>query len=460
MIPRLPFFLFIALVLVIGWAIQPLLKGAIEADLTRKATPLFSQHGITKSQFRFEGPFLLPDATLTSADLHQELEQIAGAYVPPLRAGRQKLRKTSTLLLVQEGQQITLSGRLSTPQEIDLITQATSPWTLDKSDLIADSKLPPLPDIQALTETIKILVNEADSFRMSYRSSGQLTLGGILENKEQFEALLTAAESLLPKGQRPTTRFQFQRVQDLELRITKRFNSTVLSGVLPSEPLSAEIETLLRNLIPGAEIYNNTHIATRSKAQTWWLANYQNLLTKALPMIDGNFTFAFSENRLRVAGQTDSPHKLASLKKLSQDLPKNIRLEGRFTLDDSAFDPSSPQGKDLHQQLQKHEIYFGKESSGLHSRESAKIVALARIIDEATDSQHYLSITAYHPASDSVNETLLKERASLVQEKLIKLGVPSERLSVQLAFEPLAKFPGSESWRRHRVILSVAPKTL
>lgn len=219
----------------------------------------------------------------------------------------------------------------------------------------------------------------------------------------------------------------------------------ILTGTVKTADESAAIESGAKAALPNAEIVNQIKVAAGRAPAAWAGAigpAFSPLFVNAKePML------SMGPEGLQLDGVVDAPAKKTAIAGTAK---KAVGPKVRFT--DRVRVTAAPTPPPIDSELRNLAVYFNTASSWIKTEEMPKVIKAAQVI-KAAGGNAGLTVGGYADlrGSAEANKKLSLERAGAVRAKLIELGVPADRLTVNHYGEDTSEVDPSELWKSRRV---------
>jgi len=242
---------------------------------------------------------------------------------------------------------------------------------------------------------------------------------------------------------------------DALLIATRDGDRIVLTGEVGSQDEAAAIEGAVSASMPGAEIVNRLEVVSpRSE-----LPNLANLAA-TFPVL---FAPAVQAPRLTARGAAVTLEGSVSAAEAKQGIGSKVgelfagmRSPENLVAVASPPEPE-PAAKSLAGQLESLAVYFNTSSAYIGAKEQPKIAKAAKLLSDSGSSRLIVGGYADLRGIADSNRELSLERANAVRAKLVELGVPADRMTVQHFGEDTSEVKAADLWKSRRVQISITP---
>ena len=467
----------------------------IERDLSTKVSDVLTKHGLDPAGLQITNHHLtqigqLPSSDSAREELQDELDGIIGLYVDLDAFPAPTLAPPSFRLTEQADQSIILTGLIRDESERKfLVNLASTPINeggplrkvIDQLELTDDvAPIQPTEQIASLTQP---LLSSAEEGYL-YWSPTTLEMGGLLEKKDQESQLLTKASNVVSEDASPLNKLRVQPFQELNFGFKRENDSIIVTGLLPDTATRDRLLGLVKSEAKTSRVIDKTTLAVRP-LERWWAKSPDLLVPDFLSKTQGparlhyyhrrfvaEATFSeesdyiIAKNQIgKLSTQAQRETKLAFIKKpapIPEPEPKPAPVPPTpMPQPEPAPAIPSVAADNLVKELKNLAVYFASSSSYIKKTEDEKIDKAARLILSSKDVSQGLTVGGYADLRGNAdyNRNLSLQRANAVRDRLIKKGVPADRLTVNHFGEDTSQTAKDDLWKSRRVEISLTPTT-
>jgi len=474
-----PLFLFLALAALCADIAGRAYQKEIERDLTAKVKSSLQATGHPTGGIRFSGHELL--TTALDPGLKGSLEEIIGAYIPPLSLPPPEIRSW-VQITEAEHRSVALAGIVPDQRTKDALATAVllaGPRNQLDDQIVVDEEATRLDYREHILLIIPKLLRTAHLATL-LAEDGKLHLGGMVDSASQIAPLL--------QGVPAESSIKVQPLQHLDFQILRDSESITISGILPNTEVHKSLLDLIEASSGMLSIKDETTMALRP-AKYWWHGYPDRLAPDFLSKSSGPIRLHFLHQQIVAHAGFRDQENLDFVRQMIDNLPlqivrqikleilpepppepipaeivvapeplaepsTNAELEVEPDPDpEPEPDPPHPAGS-LAAGLAELPIFFNKSSTYLKPSEWTKVDQAAQLILLEPDSSIMLSGFSGHRGDSQTNSSLARLRAKEVRKRLIKAGVSEDALKMRTLID---KAQLADPSRARRVEMEVLP---
>ncbi|MDB4673344.1 OmpA family protein [Verrucomicrobiales bacterium] len=465
---------FIALVALCTFLTQPIYRARMEEDLLSKTRAILDEEGLEKIEVavvRHELQ-LTPQADAEPDDLIRAIEvsdQVWGAYLPSAPAPQPVLGSASLVGTEKADGVLELRGELpdeSIRSEIVAAAETIPGVSRVDDQLVVAADIAEPTWGKDVSGFLNNIVIKADSAKLSINDSG-LQISGVVDSDES-KAELGRLAATIPNGEAPLlNELTVEPWADPSLRLQRRGKQLILTGVLPDEATRQAMLEQAKAAAGDSEVIDRTTLAKRTR-EPWWSDHASAFVPRFFNRSKGPAFVDYSAERMKaesIASNAKSRRELINLG--SKGLPIEIEPSIKVSVVEDEVKPIAmvePKPEPVpvvpakpQTEFKQLAVYFNTSSSYVQSKETSKVEQAAQLIKSGAFAGTNLTVGGYADLRGNAesNRNLSLERANAVRKKLIELGVPAERLSVEFFGEDTSEVAAGDLWKSRRVEISV-----
>jgi outer membrane protein OmpA-like peptidoglycan-associated protein len=236
-----------------------------------------------------------------------------------------------------------------------------------------------------------------------------------------------------------------------EVKVVGSTDSIVVTGVLPDKKTQGELIAAVKKAAGKTPVEDETTIG-KNIAPIWWGQHFGQLVPQLAAKSPKSYMAHYTADKVIARAEVDGEETKATLAQFVTKVPAAIAAVPEITVVPSA-PPAAPQ---FVEELALLPVYFDTDDSTIRAEEVAKIEKAAAIIKNSK-AELGLTVGGYADLRGSAeyNKALSLRRAGAVRDRLIALGVPADKLTVNHYGEDTSKVAKEELWKSRRVVISL-----
>ena len=462
--------IFLVLLAICTFLTQPIYRDHMEKDLLTKARTILDEEGLDQIEAKVvrHELQLTPLAAADASQVAKAIEvtdKVWGAYIPSAPpAVAPILRGASLVGTEQPDGLIVLTGEI--PDEAfreQIVTKAKAIPGVSKVDdqmVVAADVATPVwgGEVSGLLENI---VTTADSAKLKI-DDNDLEISGVVDS-DKVKSELGSVAANLPHGEANFVNgLKVEPWKDPTMRLQRNGKRYILTGELPDEETRQVMVKQAMAAAGKAEFIDRTTITKRTRP-AWWGGHSATFFPKFFGQSTGPAFVSYSPGNIEVESVVSEKKSKRDLDRLAVNgLPGKVKPAVRIKLVEpiAKVEPTpapapAPVPETAKPDFKSLAVYFNTASSWVKASEVTKVEQAAALIKSSAGDAN-LTVGGYADLRGNAesNRKLSLERANSVRKKLIELGVPAERLSVEFFGEDTSEVAAADLWKSRRVEIS------